>query len=96
MDSEESVYLSSDRGVFSIDMDNYFVRQRAFRLFVSEVRLDETAGTIDRDTPLSVDRDVAKIEFIPEIINYSHDDPTVSYYLEGFENDWTNVSAERA
>ncbi len=85
------IYLSTDRGVFSIDMDNYFVRQRAFRLFVSEVRLDETAGTIDRDTPLSVDRDVAKIEFIPEIINYSHDDPTVSYYLEGFEENWTNA-----
>ncbi|MBQ4247963.1 MAG: HD domain-containing protein, partial [Ruminococcus sp.] len=55
------------------------------------MRLDDKTGSIDRDTDLAIDRDVHKIEFFPEIINYTHDDPTVSYYLEGFEKDWTNV-----
>lgn len=90
-DKDRNVYLSSDRGVFMMNLDNYLLSQRSFRIMVPEVKLDENPHRMERETDLSIERSVHKIEFFPEIINYSHDDPTVSYYLEGFESDWTNV-----
>ena len=91
-DKLRNLYLSSNRGVFCINLDNYIVKQKSFRLMVSEVRIDDNVSSIDRDSQLKIDRDVSKIEFVPEIINYSHDDPTVSYYLEGFEDSWNDVA----
>ena len=90
-DKNRNVYLSSDRGVFVMNLDNYLLRQKSFRIMLTEMRLDDKISGIDRDTDLAIDRDVHKVEFFPEIINYTHDDPMVSYYLEGFEKDWTNV-----
>ena len=58
---------------------------------VSEVKLDDKTKAIERGTQFKVERDTVKIDFVPEIINYSLDDPTVSYMLEGFDNDWINV-----
>ena len=91
IDEKDCVYLSTDRGAFTIDLNNYLLHSKAFRLMVSEVRLDDKPQRIDRMTDLSIDRTVTKIEFVPEIINYTHENPTVSYMLEGFDSDWTNV-----
>ena len=91
VDSERNVYLCAVRGVFMMNLDDYVLRQKSFRLMVSEVRLDDKSLAIERGSEFSVERDTVKIDFVPEIINYSLDDPTVSYKLEGFESDWTNV-----
>ena len=91
VDSERNVYLCADRGVFMMNLDNYLLKQRTFRLMVSEVKLDDKTKAIERGTQFKVERDTVKIDFVPEIINYSLDDPTVSYMLEGFDNDWINV-----
>lgn len=86
------VYLSADRGVFKLDLDNYKLKNRAFRLSVSQVKVDETLHTVERSTKFTIPRDAVKIEFCPEIINYTHDDPVVSYYLEGFDQGWNEVN----
>lgn len=91
VDSERNVYLSSGRGVFMMNLDDYVLKQKYFRLMVSEVKLDDKQMSIERGTEFKVERDTVKIDFVPEIINYSLDDPTVSYKLEGFDSDWTNV-----
>ena len=91
VDSERNVYLCADRGVFMMNLDNYLLKQRSFRLMVSEVKLDDKTKAIERGTQFKVEHDTVKIDFVPEIINYSLDDPTVSYMLEGFDNDWINV-----
>lgn len=90
-DNNKNVFLAADRGVYAMNLDSYKLKQRAFRLKVSEIRIDDESFYADRGTELKISRDTAKIEFIPEIINYSLDDPTVSYYLEGFDHDWTDV-----
>ena len=90
-DKDKNVFLCADRGVYMMNLDGYTIKQRPYRLTVSSVRVDDKLREIDRSLPLTVNRDVTKIEFVPEIINYTHDDPIVSYYLEGFESSWTNV-----
>ena len=91
VDSDRNVYLCANRGVFMMNLDEYLLKQKSFRLMISEVKLDDETKSIERGTQFKVERDTVKIDFIPEIINYSLDDPTVSYMLEGFETEWTNV-----
>lgn len=90
-DGSKNVYFSADRGVFMMNLDDYLLKQPSCRLTVSEVKLDEETVSAERGSDMSVARDVTKIEFVPEIINYTYADPTISYMLEGFDTDWTNV-----
>lgn len=91
VDDNKDVYLSADRGVFRINLDNYKLKNRAFRLSIPQVKIDDVPRVIERGTQFSIARDTVKIEFCAEVINYTHDDPTVSYYLEGFDQDWKEV-----
>ena len=91
IDEKRNLYISADHGVFMMNLDNYLLTQRACRLKVAEVRLDDSPQSIERGGLLDVARDITKIEFIPEIINYTYADPTISYMLEGFDTSWTTV-----
>ena len=84
------VYLSADRGAYKVDLDHYLLEQRAFRLTVPEIKLDDKSIVPERGTVIDVSRDVSKIEFFPELINYTFADPVVTYRLEGFDSDWTD------
>ena len=87
MDANGDLYLCADRGVYKFNLDNYLLKHKSFRLRVSEIRVDDKSRHADRNGELLLARDTAKIEFFPEIINYTLDDPMVSYYLEGFDTD---------
>ncbi|MCR5122508.1 MAG: HD domain-containing protein [Ruminococcus sp.] len=87
----KKVYLSTNKGVFLMDLDNYVLTQPACRLTISEMRLDDIPDQIERSANISVERNIAKIEFVPEIINYTYADPIISYKLEGFDSSWTDV-----
>ena len=88
---DEDLYLSTDRGVIKVNLDNYRTGRRAYRIMVSSVILDGIPVDIERGNRLVVDKDVSTIEFIPEIVNYSLEDPRVSYYLEGVDNGYKTV-----
>lgn len=85
-DGLKNIYLSTDRGVFMVNMDEYRMNRRSYRLMVSRVELDEKSFPVERGLKFTVKRDVKKITFIPEIVNYTLENPTVSYYLEGLES----------
>ena len=85
------VYLSADRGVYKVDLDGYLLNQRAFRLTIPQIKLDDRSITPERGSVITVGREVAKIEFFPELINYTFADPVVSYRLDGFDPDWVDL-----
>lgn len=85
LDDRKNLYLSTDRGVFKVSMDSYRMEKRSYRLMVSKVELDEKSYPVKRGDTFQVERAVKKITFLPEIVNYTLEDPTVSYYLEGLE-----------
>lgn len=91
VDEDNNLFLSSNKGVYKVNLDEYKEKIRSYRLMVSEVRLDDKKHSIERGTVLKVDRSVNKIEITPEIINYTFENPTVSYYLEGVDSGWINV-----
>lgn len=90
-DDDKCVFLCADRGVYKVDLDKYLLEQRAFRLTVPEIKLDDRSMVPERGSSLTVARDVAKVEFCPELINFTFADPTVSYRLEGFDSDWIDL-----
>lgn len=79
------LYLSCDSGVFQIDMDNYGEEGKSYRMKISSVKVDDKTYAVERGTPISIPRSMDKLEIFPEIINYSVEDPYISYYLEGVD-----------
>ncbi|MCR4791186.1 MAG: HD domain-containing protein [Lachnospiraceae bacterium] len=85
------LFLSTDRGVVCFNLDNYKPENRDYRIMVSEVRLDGKPVLLLSDDILTIDTSVGTIEFIPEIVNYTLDDPRISYYLEGVDSGYKTV-----
>ena len=88
-DENGDLFLPCDTGVFIIDTERYTSGINAYRMSVKSVRLDNTLRQVGRRSTIEVGRGVSKIEMVPEIINYTIQDPYVGYWLEGFERDWT-------
>ncbi len=91
LDQAGNLYLSADHGVFVINLKRYLLKQTAYRLSIPEVHIDDQSSRIMRGTDLHIDRGAAKVEFFPEIINYTLEDPVISYYLEGFDTGWKDI-----
>lgn len=86
VDEDNNLYLSTDLGVFCMNLDAYRMERGSYRLMVSRIELDGVSVAIERGTTLTIARDVKKIVLTPEIVNYTLENPTVSYYLEGAES----------
>ncbi len=90
-DGNNDLYLACDSGVFLINTINYSAGAPSYRMLIPEIRLDNKIVRPDRGTEFVVGRNVARIELLPEIINYSIQNPLVGYYLEGFDTGWTTL-----
>ena len=88
-DAHGDLFLPCDRGVFIIDTERYTSGINAYRMSVKSVKLDNTVKSVGRRSTIEIGRGVGKVELMPEIINYTIQDPYVGYWLEGFEADWT-------
>jgi energy-coupling factor transport system substrate-specific component len=87
------LYLSCDNGVYGIDMLETATNTALYKMRIASVKLDQVPYEMETDSTFTIERDVNKIEIFPEIINYTTEDPYVSYYLEGFDN-ISNVAAQ--
>ncbi|MCR4823197.1 MAG: HD domain-containing protein [Treponema sp.] len=90
-DEEGNLYLSTGTGVYIVNMDNYIFGNQTYHMKVSSVNLDSKNYPIERGEPLVIDRDVKKIEFFPELVNFTVRDPTIGYWLEGFDFSETRI-----
>ena len=91
IDAEKNLYLSTDRGVYRVGLDSYQPGRLPYRLMISSVRADNGMLKIDYADGISIDRGVKTIVFYPEVANYSLEDPLVSFYLEGMDEDWIRI-----
>lgn len=85
MDENENLYLACGSGVYIVNMNDYIFGNQTYHMMVSSVNLDSKPFPIDRSEVLIVGREIRKIEFFPEVVNYTVRDPIVGYWLEGFE-----------
>lgn len=90
-DENGQLYLSCDSGVFSFNMSKYSVQSKSYRMMVSTIKLDETTEAVERGETFLIPSGTNKVEIFPEVINYTTDDPYVSYYLESFDRTQTMI-----
>jgi energy-coupling factor transport system substrate-specific component len=79
------LYISCDTGVYGIDTMYASRHQDSYIMRVASIRLDQASNEVGEGSVFTIGRDVSKIEIVPEVINYTTEDPYVTYYLEGFE-----------
>ncbi len=91
VDSYENLYISTDVGVYKLNMKDYGSMKKSFRMKVTSAVLDGTPLRVERGTEIVLDRDNARLELNPEIINYTVEDPIIQYMLIGFDNEMTEV-----
>lgn len=85
MDAKDNLYLSTDTGVVTFNLNEYNAAVRSYRMYVKAIKVDDSIVTVERGEPTVLARGVNRIEIIPEVVNYSVDDPYVSIWLEGFD-----------
>ncbi len=79
------LYLGAQNGVLKLDINNYSIKDEIYRANILSVSLDDDVYYSYLGLPKVIDRNVQKVKFTTEIINYTKNDPTVSYFLEGLE-----------
>ncbi len=85
------LFLPCDTGVYIIDVDKYNRDVRSYRMQLASVKLDGVSQPLARKGAITVGRGVDRIEFFPEILNYTIQEPTVGYFLQGFDKQWTKL-----
>ena len=90
-DESGELYLSCDTGVFVINTNSFSSGTKVYRMSVPTMKLDGKAHRVDRAVTQKIPRGVSRLEIMPEVINYTIQDPNVGYMLEGFDPDWTIV-----
>ena len=91
-DGAGSLFLPCDKGVYIIDTLNYAAQSSLYRMSVPVARMDGVTRTLEQGEAIEVARDVSRLELYPEILNYSIQEPSVGYMLEGFDTQWTILS----
>lgn len=87
VDNEDNLYLSGDSGVVRLNLNKYSLAPRSFRMSLRTIQVDnDTYTSLDGET-FSVPRGASRIVISPDIANYSLNDPNVSLFLEGFDDE---------
>ena len=83
------LFLPCDTGVFVVNTDRYSFDIRSFRMMINGMALDGEYTQLERYRPVQIARGVSRVEFYPEVLNFTIDDPFVGYQLNGFDAGWT-------
>ena len=85
IDEDDNLYLSCDSGASCINLNNYDKNDRAYRLQLKSVLVNNKRYVVHKDVPFIIPGESDSIEVIPEIINYSINNPYISLYMEGID-----------
>jgi energy-coupling factor transport system substrate-specific component len=85
VDGNNNLYMATDSGVVYLNLEHYDNSARSYRILLRAVRADDVDYEVERGETVSIPAGVTKLEFVPEIINYSVENPYVSVWLEGYD-----------
>jgi energy-coupling factor transport system substrate-specific component len=86
VDEAGNLYLSCTTGVYSVNMENYNQKERSYRMRMEYLKADDEEYTMSAGERTEIEKDVKRIVMKPVVFNYSLNDPYISYYLQGFDN----------
>ena len=91
IDENHNLYLCGDRGVVRMNLEQYDIGERTYRILLQELKVDGVNVPMEKGEPIMIPRGSKKIEFFPEVVNFSINDPDIRVYLEGFDGDVITV-----
>lgn len=80
------LYLCCDNDVVKVNIDDYNFSGKSYRMILNSVNVDGHDYEISRTKPLNLKSDANTIVLRPKILNYSLNDPYISYCLEGADS----------
>ena len=81
----DDVYLCCDTGVVKVNMSQYDMSVKSYRMILDYVEVDGIRYEIDRVDAFKLSSQMDRIVFEPEVLNYSMNDPYVSVFMEGYD-----------
>ena len=85
----DDVYLCCDTGVVKVNMSQYDMSVKSYRMILDYVEVDGIRYEIDRVDAFKLSSQMDKILFEAELLNYSMNDPYVSVFMEGYDTEET-------
>ena len=86
LDENKNLYISTDTNVVCLNIDNYDYSTHSYRSMLKSITADDKIYPVERGEVTYLPRNTHRVEIIPELINFSLNDPYVKIWLEGFEN----------
>ena len=83
----DDVYLCCDTGVVKVNMSQYDMSVKSYRMILDYVELDGIRYEIDRVDAFKLSSQMDRIVFEPEVLNYSMNDRYVSVFMEGYDTE---------
>lgn len=85
LDEDGDLYLCCDAGASKINLNTYNKSKHSYRIQLKSVLVDGKRHIVQKDTPFVIPAESDKVEILPEIINYSVNNPFLSLYMEGVD-----------
>lgn len=86
-DEEDNLYLAGETGAVRMNLKKYNIPVRSYRMLLKEIVVDGESYPVETGETTCIARGAHRIEINPEIVNYSINNPNISVYLEGFEQE---------
>ena len=87
-----NLYISGSTGVVKVNIEKPFENVENIKMCVPYIDADGVKVYPDADGVIKIPNDVKKITVYPYICTYRLINPTVTYYLEGFDREQKTVS----
>ena len=88
---EGDLYMACSTGVAKVNIEKQFETVESIKMTIPYVDADGVKFYPDQNGVITVPHDVKKITIDPHICTYTLMNPTVSYYLQGFDSEHTVV-----
>lgn len=88
---EGVLYIAGSTGVAKVNIEEQFETVDDIKMTVPYIDVDGEKMYPDANGIITVPYDIKKITVYPHICTYTLMNPTVSYYLQGFDSDMTTV-----
>ena len=85
IDEDDNLYLSCDTGANCLNLKNFDKVDTTCRLQLKTIIINGKHYSVKKDLPFIIPGDSDSIEVVPEILNYSINNPFISLYLEGVD-----------
>lgn len=91
LDEDGTYYISSNRGVYVLNLNTYTKSHHSYRMRIENITVDGVTQQPEQGQDFSLKRDASRVTIKPEVINYTAENPTIRYRLEGFEENFTEL-----